>query len=115
MRVFLASPRGYCAGVIMAIRTVDEALRIVGTPLYIYHEIVHNRHVVSRFRDQGVVFVERIDDVPAGSTVVFSAHGVSPQVRRGFTERHCTVIDATCPLVLKVHNEAARYARQGQQ
>ena len=113
MRIILASPRGFCAGVIMAIRTVEEALRIVGTPLYVYHEIVHNRHVVRRFQDSGVVFVADVDEVPAGGTVVFSAHGVSPKIRRGFDERQCTIIDATCPLVTKVHHEAARYARQG--
>ena len=97
----------------MAIRTVDEALRIAGTPLYVYHEIVHNRHVVDRFREQGVVFVTEIDDVPVGGTVIFSAHGVSPQARLRFEARSCTIIDATCPLVTKVHHGAARYARRG--
>ena len=113
MRIVLASPRGFCAGVITAIRTVEEAIRIVGTPLYVYHEIVHNRHVVRRFQDQGVVFVDRIEDVPAGATVIFSAHGVSPAVRESFQSRGCTVIDATCPLVTRVHRKAANYARQG--
>ncbi len=97
----------------MAIQSVDEALKIVGTPLYVYHEIVHNRHVVERFERQGVVFVDHIDEVPAGATVIFSAHGISPEVRRGAKERGCTMIDATCPLVTKVHMEAVRYAKQG--
>lgn len=109
----LANPRGFCAGVNMAIQTVEEALKLVGRPLYVYHEIVHNRHVVDRFVKQGVVFVDEIDEVPASSTVIFSAHGVSPEVRRRAKERGCTMIDATCPLVTKVHMEAVRYARQG--
>ncbi|GAB4193164.1 MAG: 4-hydroxy-3-methylbut-2-enyl diphosphate reductase [Phycisphaeraceae bacterium] len=113
MQVILANPRGFCAGVEMAIQTVEKAIEIVGTPLYVYHEIVHNRHVVRRFVQQGVVFVDSIDDVPANATVVFSAHGVSPQVRQDAKARGCTMIDATCPLVTKVHMEALRYARQG--
>ena len=113
MRILLASPRGFCAGVIMAIRTVEEAIRIVGTPLYVYHEIVHNRHVVRAFQHQGVVFVDRIEQVPPGATVIFSAHGVSPEVRSGFEARGCRIIDATCPLVTRVHSKAARYASQG--
>ena len=113
MKVILANPRGFCAGVEMAIQTVEQAVKIVGTPLYVYHEIVHNRHVVEHFVRQGVVFVDSIDDVPADATVVFSAHGVSPQVRRSAKARGCTMIDATCPLVTKVHMEALRYAKQG--
>lgn len=113
MKIILANPRGFCAGVNMAIDTVDEAIKIVGTPLYVYHEIVHNRHVVERFREEGVVFIDTIDEAPANSTVVFSAHGVSPAVRNAAKERGCTLIDATCPLVTKVHMEAIRYARQG--
>ena len=113
MKVILANPRGFCAGVEMAIQTVEQAVKIVGTPLYVYHEIVHNRHVVERFVSQGVIFVDSIDDVPAGATVVFSAHGVSPQVRQSAKARGCTMIDATCPLVTKVHMEALRYAKQG--
>jgi 4-hydroxy-3-methylbut-2-enyl diphosphate reductase len=113
MKILLANPRGFCAGVNMAIQCVDEALKIVGAPLYVYHEIVHNRHVVERFVKLGVIFVDSIDEVPAKQTVVFSAHGVSPAVRRSAKERGCTMIDATCPLVTKVHMEAIRYARQG--
>ena len=113
MKVILANPRGFCAGVEMAIQTVEQAVKIVGTPLYVYHEIVHNRHVVQRFTEQGVVFVDSINDVPQNATVVFSAHGVSPRVRQDAQARGCTLIDATCPLVTKVHMEALRYARQG--
>ncbi|MEO0586553.1 MAG: 4-hydroxy-3-methylbut-2-enyl diphosphate reductase [Planctomycetota bacterium] len=113
MDIILANPRGFCAGVHMAIDTVDEALKIVGTPLYVYHEIVHNKHVVDGFVKRGVVFVDDIDEVPADSTVVFSAHGVSPAVRNAAKARGCTMIDATCPLVTKVHMEAIRYAKQG--
>ena len=113
MRIVLANPRGFCAGVNMAIDCVDESLKIVGTPLYVYHEIVHNRHVVERFKSEGVVFVDTIDEVPDGATVVFSAHGVSPAVRNAAKQRGCTMIDATCPLVTKVHMEAIRYAKQG--
>jgi 4-hydroxy-3-methylbut-2-enyl diphosphate reductase len=115
MKIILANPRGFCAGVNMAIETVEQALEIVGSPLYVYHEIVHNRHVVHEFIDKGVVFVDSIDEVPANSTVVFSAHGVSPEVRRRAKERGCTMIDATCPLVTKVHMEAIRYAKAGYQ
>ncbi len=113
MKVILANPRGFCAGVEMAIQTVEQAVQIVGTPLYVYHEIVHNRHVVDRFVQQGVVFVDHIDDVPENAAVVFSAHGVSPQIRSNAKQRGCTLIDATCPLVTKVHMEALRYAKQG--
>ena len=113
MKILLANPRGFCAGVNMAIQCVEEALQLVGTPLYVYHEIVHNRHVVQEFVKQGVIFVDSIDDVPARQTVVFSAHGVSPEVRRRATDRGCGMIDATCPLVTKVHIEAIRYARKG--
>ncbi len=113
MKIILANPRGFCAGVNMAIQTVEEALEIVGKPLYVYHEIVHNRHVVEGFLKQGVVFVDTIDEVPANSTVIFSAHGVSPAIRNSAKQRDCTMIDATCPLVTKVHMEAIRYAKQG--
>jgi len=113
MRILLANPRGFCAGVNMAIDTVDQALDVVGSPLYVYHEIVHNRHVVDDFRKRGVVFVDSIDEVPAHQTIIFSAHGVSPEVRQRAKDRQCTLIDATCPLVTKVHMEAIRYAKQG--
>ena len=113
MKVLLANPRGFCAGVEMAIDTVQELVDLVGTPLYVFHEIVHNRHVVERFVDQGVTFVESIDEVPEGQTVVFSAHGVSPAVRAEAAARGLRMIDATCPLVTKVHVEARRYARMG--
>ncbi|MEZ6233081.1 MAG: 4-hydroxy-3-methylbut-2-enyl diphosphate reductase [Phycisphaerales bacterium] len=116
LRLILANPRGFCAGVRMAIDVVDQALDVLeGQPIYVYHEIVHNKHVVGRFRDRGVTFVESIDDVPEGSIVVFSAHGISPQVRQRADQRRLTWIDATCPLVTKVHAEAIRYARQGYQ
>jgi 4-hydroxy-3-methylbut-2-enyl diphosphate reductase len=111
--IILARPRGFCAGVNMAIDTLDHALRLFGPPVYVYHEIVHNKHVVERFREHGAVFVEHLDEVPQGATLVFSAHGVSPQIREAARERELTVIDATCPLVTKVHNEAVRFARQG--
>jgi len=113
MKIILANPRGFCAGVNMAILTVEEALKICGSPLYVYHEIVHNRHVVQHFVKQGVIFVDTIEEVPANSTVIFSAHGISPAVRNAAKARGCTMIDATCPLVTKVHMEAVRYARQG--
>jgi len=116
MRVILANPRGFCAGVQMAIDVVDQAIDLFeGEPIYVYHEIVHNKHVVSRFRDRGVVFIEDVDDVPEGSVVVFSAHGVSPAVRAAADRRGRRAIDATCPLVTKVHSEAVRYARRGYQ
>jgi 4-hydroxy-3-methylbut-2-en-1-yl diphosphate reductase len=113
MHVILASPRGFCAGVDMAVDALETALGAFGTPLYVYHEIVHNRAVVERFRNRGVVFVDSIDEVPANSTVLYSAHGVSPAIRAASTERNLRAIDATCPLVTKVHTEAIRYAREG--
>ncbi len=113
MRIILAKPRGFCAGVNMAIDALDQVLDLVGAPVYVYHEIVHNKHVVERFISRGAVFVEALREVPDGSTVVFSAHGVSPELRREARERHLRTIDATCPLVSKVHSEAIRFARQG--
>ena len=113
MKIILANPRGFCAGVNMAIECVEEALQIVGSPLYVYHEIVHNRYVVESFVKRGVIFVDSIEEVPANQTVIFSAHGVSPAVRQSALKRGCTMIDATCPLVTKVHMEAVRYAKQG--
>lgn len=116
MRLILANPRGFCAGVHMAIDVVDQILDLFGdTPIYVYHEIVHNKHVVGRFTGRGVTFVEDLDQVPHGSIVVFSAHGISPQIRAEAQARNLTAIDATCPLVTKVHAEAIRYARQGYQ
>jgi 4-hydroxy-3-methylbut-2-enyl diphosphate reductase len=113
MRILLAGPRGFCAGVNMAIDTLDLAIQLYGTPIYVYHEIVHNRHVVDRFRGQGAVFVDDLNEVPERSRLLFSAHGVSPEVRRVAAERRLETIDATCPLVTKVHLEALRFARQG--
>jgi 4-hydroxy-3-methylbut-2-en-1-yl diphosphate reductase len=113
MKILLAGPRGFCAGVNMAIDTLDLAIQLYGTPIYVYHEIVHNRHVVDRFRGQGAVFVNDLAEVPEGSRLLFSAHGVSPEVRRVARARRLQTIDATCPLVTKVHLEALRFARQG--
>ncbi|MEO0512478.1 MAG: 4-hydroxy-3-methylbut-2-enyl diphosphate reductase [Planctomycetota bacterium] len=114
MRVILAAPRGFCAGVQMAVDVVDRVVQLMdGETVHVYHDIVHNTHVVSRFRDRGVVFVEDVDDVPEGGVVVFSAHGISPAVRARANERGLDSIDATCPLVTKVHAEAIRYRRQG--
>ena len=113
MNVLLASPRGFCAGVDMAIECLDETIRCIGPKIFVYHEIVHNRIVVDRFEKLGVTFVETLDEVPDGSVLVFSAHGVSPEVRRAAQIRRLQTIDATCPLVSKVHLEAIRYARQG--
>lgn len=116
MRIILANPRGFCAGVYMAVDVVDQLLDICeGEPIYVFHEIVHNRHVVERFRSRGVRFVDSVEDIPEGAICVFSAHGVSPQVRQTATERRLQVVDATCPLVTKVHAEAIRYSRKGYQ
>ena len=113
MKILLANPRGFCAGVNMAIESLERALELYGTPLYVYHEIVHNRPVVDRFKDRGVVFVDHIDDIPSGANVLYSAHGVSPEIRKASAERNLHAIDATCPLVTKVHLEAVRFAREG--
>ena len=113
MKIILASPRGFCAGVNMAIETLELAIKIVGTPVYVYHEIVHNKYVVERFRALGAVFVEDLSEVPPGETLLYSAHGVSPEIRRISAERGLKTIDATCPLVIKVHLEAVRYAKEG--
>ncbi|MEO6880202.1 MAG: 4-hydroxy-3-methylbut-2-enyl diphosphate reductase [Mycobacteriaceae bacterium] len=110
-RVLLAEPRGYCAGVDRAVETVEQALAQHGAPIYVRKEIVHNKHVVATLREKGVVFVDETNQVPEGSIVVFSAHGVSPAVRAGAVERNLHAIDATCPLVTKVHQEAKRFAR----
>ena len=113
MKIILANPRGFCAGVNMAIDSLQRALQLFGTPLYVYHEIVHNRPVVERFKKQGVVFVDSIDEVPAGGHVLYSAHGVAPAIRKASLERDLHAIDATCPLVTKVHLEAVRFAKEG--
>ncbi len=112
-RIVLAAPRGFCAGVAYAIEIVELALKAHGAPVYVRHAIVHNRHVVESFERQGVIFVEDVNAIPSGSVVVFSAHGVSPTVRADAHARGLRVIDATCPLVTKVHNEARRYAAAG--
>ncbi len=113
MKVILAAPRGFCAGVIMAVDSLKQALRQFGPPVYVYHEIVHNRHVVERFRAEGAVFVDTVAEVPEGAVLLFSAHGVSPDVRRQARQRRLRTVDATCPLVTKVHREARRYAEAG--
>ena len=113
MHIILANPRGFCAGVNMAIDSLERALELFGTPLYVYHEIVHNRPVVERFRRRGVVFVNDIAEVPRGGCLLYSAHGVAPAIRAAAAERGLRAIDATCPLVTKVHLEAVRFAREG--
>ncbi len=112
-RLLIARPRGFCAGVVRAIDVVEQLLAKVGTPLYVRKEIVHNQAVVAGFRARGVVFVDELDEVPEGGTVVFSAHGVSPAVRAEAVRRRLRTIDATCPLVTKVHREVIRHAEQG--
>jgi 4-hydroxy-3-methylbut-2-enyl diphosphate reductase len=111
--ILLASPRGYCAGVDRAVQTVQRALELYGAPVYVRKEIVHNKHVVAELREQGAIFVETESEVPEGATVVFSAHGVAPGVHVAAAERQLRTIDATCPLVTKVHVEAKRFAAQG--
>jgi len=113
MKIILANPRGFCAGVNMAIETVEQVLRTKGPPVYVYHEIVHNRHVVQGFEGRGVTFVNSIEEVPVGGLVVYSAHGISPQIRNAAKVRKLVEVDATCPLVTKVHSEVVRYARDG--
>ena len=112
LNLVLASPRGFCAGVDRAITIVEKALEMYGAPIYVQHEIVHNKHVVQRLRNDGAVFVENIDEIPEGSHAIFSAHGVSPEVRKRAENRKLQVLDATCPLVTKVHREAQRYAQK---
>ncbi|MFJ2813691.1 MULTISPECIES: 4-hydroxy-3-methylbut-2-enyl diphosphate reductase [unclassified Streptomyces] len=111
-RVLLASPRGWCAGVDRAVLAVEKALEQYGPPIYVRHEIVHNKHVVQTLRDKGAIFVERTDEVPEGAIVLLSAHGVAPTVHAEAAARDLATIDATCPLVTKVHREALRYARE---
>src|SRR5690606_5062821 len=111
-RVLLAAPRGYCAGVDRAVITVEKALDLYGAPVYVRKQIVHNRHVVETLEKRGAIFVEELDGVPEGSTVVFSAHGVSPAVHAEAAQRQLKAIDATCPLVTKVHREAVRFDKE---
>jgi 4-hydroxy-3-methylbut-2-en-1-yl diphosphate reductase len=115
MRVVLAQPRGFCAGVERAIEIVERALEKYGPPIYVRHEIVHNRHVVERLRAKGARFVDELDEIPPGSVTIFSAHGVASAVEEAATQRGLPVIDATCPLVSKVHSEGQRYANQGRE
>ena len=112
-KLLLAAPRGYCAGVDRAVQTVQRALAIHGAPVYVRKEIVHNKHVVAQLRERGAIFVDEQTEVPEGAVCVFSAHGVAPSVRAGAAERGLQTIDATCPLVTKVHREAVRFAEQG--
>ncbi|MGC8640193.1 MAG: 4-hydroxy-3-methylbut-2-enyl diphosphate reductase [Isosphaeraceae bacterium] len=113
MRIILANPRGFCAGVNMAIECLERALEFFGAPVYVYHEIVHNKYVVDRFRKRGTVFVESLGEVPEGAPLLYSAHGVSPRIRDQARRRRLVAVDATCPLVTKVHLEAIKYAREG--
>jgi 4-hydroxy-3-methylbut-2-enyl diphosphate reductase len=112
-KLLLAAPRGYCAGVDRAVQTVERALDIHGAPVYVRKEIVHNKHVVETLRERGAIFVDEETEVPEGAVCVFSAHGVAPSVREGAIARNLQTIDATCPLVTKVHREAVRFAEQG--
>jgi 4-hydroxy-3-methylbut-2-en-1-yl diphosphate reductase len=113
MKIILANPRGFCAGVNMAIECLERALEFFGAPVYVYHEIVHNKYVVDRFKKRGTVFVESLEEVPVGAPLLYSAHGVSPQIRDQARRRRLVAVDATCPLVTKVHLEAIKYAREG--
>jgi 4-hydroxy-3-methylbut-2-enyl diphosphate reductase len=112
-KIYLLKPRGFCAGVVRAIDVVRIALDLYGPPVYVRKEIVHNKHVVDELREAGAIFVEEVEEVPAGARAIFSAHGVSPVVRKEAKERNLKVIDATCPLVTKVHLEAVKFAREG--
>jgi len=113
MKILLANPRGFCAGVNMAIECLERTLEYFGPPVYVYHEIVHNKSVVERFSKLGTVFVESLDEVPEEAPLLYSAHGVSPEIRRQSKARRLVAIDATCPLVTKVHLEAIKYAKSG--
>jgi 4-hydroxy-3-methylbut-2-enyl diphosphate reductase len=111
MKIILAAPRGFCAGVNMAVQSLELALQHFGPPIYVYHEIVHNQHVVRTFQGRGAIFVDHLEEIPEGSTVLFSAHGVAPEIRRIAQSRKLHAIDATCPLVTKVHLEAIKFAK----
>ena len=113
MEILLANPRGFCAGVNRAIQIVERALELFNAPIYVRHEVVHNRHVVEDLRARGAIFVEELDEIPDGATVIFSAHGVPVSVRQKAAERGLSVFDATCPLVTKVHMEVRKYSREG--
>ncbi len=113
MEIILAAPRGFCAGVNMAVTSLELAINQFGTPIYVYHEIVHNQYVVKMFEGKGAIFVNELDEIPPGSTVLFSAHGVSPAIRQAAQRLKLFAIDATCPLVTKVHLEAIKYAKAG--
>ena len=115
MKIVMANPRGFCAGVDRAIDIVDRALDIFGAPVYVRHEVVHNRFVVDGLRDRGAVFVEEVDEIPEGALAIFSAHGVSKKVRDDAKQRELKVFDATCPLVTKVHMEVVRFAKEGRE
>ncbi len=115
MKLYLSKPRGFCAGVVRAIKIVEEALTIWGAPIYVKHEIVHNRHVVSRLEKLGAIFIENLSDVPEGAKLIYSAHGVSPEVRDQAKKRSLFEIDATCSLVTRVHSASIRYAKKGYQ
>ena len=113
MKIILAQPRGFCAGVVRAIDIVERALEKYGAPVYVRHEIVHNRHVVESLKAKGAYFVDELDEVPSGAVTIFSAHGVSRKVENEAKRRQLPTIDATCPLVTKVHNQGRRYVGQG--
>src|SRR5262245_18298344 len=113
MEIVLAQPRGFCAGVVRAVEIVERALEVFSAPVYVFHEIVHNRHVVSDLEKRGAVFVDSLERVPTGSVVIFSAHGVSDAVVQQAKQRQLEVVDATCPLVVKVHLQAQRYSAKG--
>lgn len=113
MKLYLANPRGFCAGVVRAIETVEKALKLWGAPIYVKHQIVHNRHVVERLEKLGAIFIEDLTEVPEGERVIYSAHGVSPQVREVAKKRNLIEIDATCGLVTRVHSAVKRYAAKG--
>src|SRR6266550_4223400 len=113
VKVLLAKPRGFCAGVEMAVEVVNKVLELKGPPIYVFHEIVHNKHVVEDFERRGVTFVNHISEVPEGKVVVYSAHGISPDVRKQARQRKLVEVDATCPLVTKVHLEVLKFAKDG--